>query len=567
MNKIYLLSFCYFALVQNTLAQLLELDVRHATVLPTNNYDRARLAYDNGDYTTAEKLLFAELEKGNFTPNDFLLFANTLQATNKPALAKEIFGEYAKRKEDKIITSAVNQLFDKSTTAPQKEYEIKSKYPISNPTTFGAKLYAESNGRMMAYEKLCDGNLIFRAEVLPDVQKLSFGSVAFFTNGEKAVASLIDKKKNTAKLYLFLLKKGKWSKPKELFAGTPGNFAFPYIDEKNNILYFSSDKAGSIGGYDIFKSIYWEDTFEAPISLGNKINSKGNDINPTIDNEILYFSSNGHPSKGGYDIYEYKNNDAEDNQPVNLTHLNTVKNELAFVAHNPASFMVIRKDENNSKFINIQKPIIHTNLVGKISDSLGNFIPNAFVHVETDQSSGAYTITNEKGSFMYKSEIRMDTLKIRVLAEGYNAKQLTCENGANLAITMAKTTPIVVIKEIIKILREQPAPDSLGVVPSVEYRITEDQMSTHGVEESMDVLNETPSEGLFYIILDSKYDRQEANQSLKNLQSLFLDAQIVGYENGLYRIVVSAGYSEDSVMTTLNEVRQKKQDVWVLRPQ
>lgn len=568
MNKLHLIILSCFAIAQNTIAQLPELDVRHKTIFPKSTQERARLAYDTGDYKTAEKLLYTELEKGNFTSSDFLLFANILQANNKPALAREFYGEYAAFKEDGNTTYEINRLFD-TGSAPLKEYEIQSQYTISNPTTFDARLYAEANGRIMAYQKLCDGNLIFRAEIFQDVQKLSFGSIAFYSNGEKAVASLIDEKNNTSRLYLFLSKNGRWSKPKELFTDISGNFAFPHIDEKNKTIYFSSDKAGSIGGYDLFKSIYWDDNFEAPISLGNKINSAGNDINPTVYKEMFYFISNGHPSKGGYDIYECKTIDSENAQPTNLTYLNTVKNELAFVAHSPSSLMVTRKDENSSRFITIHKPIIRTTLTGKIMDTLGNLIPNAFLHIETNQSGGSYTVTNETGEFTYTSEIRADTLKVRVLADGYNPRELYSANGANLAVTIIKTKPIEIIREIIKIIREQPIYDSLST-DSLDAEIaTENNDSSIKVEESEDepIMTTAPNVGLFYIILNSTYDLDDAKESLENLQLLFSNAELLDYTNGLYRIVISAGNNEESALTTFNEIRQIKQDVWILRPQ
>jgi len=116
--------------------------------------------------------------------------------------------------------------------------------------------------------------------------------------GTKAVVSLIDNLKSTSKLYYLYQKKGKWKKPIELFSDTKGNYAFPYMSIDSKTLYFSSDRAGGQGGYDIYASIWNGDGFEKPINLGSEINSAGNEINPILANDWLYFSSNGHVALG-----------------------------------------------------------------------------------------------------------------------------------------------------------------------------------------------------------------------------------------------------------------------------
>ncbi|MCH2045542.1 MAG: OmpA family protein [Saprospiraceae bacterium] len=74
-----------------------------------------------------------------------------------------------------------------------------------------------------------------------------------------------------------------------------------------NYLLFSSDMEGGEGGWDIWYAEIKEDgsTFE-PINMGKMVNTFVDEITPYFDaNEnILYFSSNGHPSMGGLDIFK-----------------------------------------------------------------------------------------------------------------------------------------------------------------------------------------------------------------------------------------------------------------------
>ena len=71
-------------------------------------------------------------------------------------------------------------------------------------------------------------------------------------------------------------------------------------------LYFTSERPGGLGGRDIYKSEMREDgIWDEPINLGANINTEYDDDAPFIhpDNKTLYFSSMGHNSLGGYDIF------------------------------------------------------------------------------------------------------------------------------------------------------------------------------------------------------------------------------------------------------------------------
>ncbi len=74
-----------------------------------------------------------------------------------------------------------------------------------------------------------------------------------------------------------------------------------YGDE---VLFFSSDMPGGKGGYDLYYSAYKGETeYGIPTNLGNVINTPDDELTPFYIDGKLYFSSNGHPSLGGYDIF------------------------------------------------------------------------------------------------------------------------------------------------------------------------------------------------------------------------------------------------------------------------
>lgn len=86
------------------------------------------------------------------------------------------------------------------------------------------------------------------------------------------------------------------------------NFAHPTISNDGFVMYFSSDMEGGKGGMDIYMSKKDSSgAWGAPVNLGDKINTAGNEVFPFVSaTGILYFSSNGLDGLGGLDIYETK---------------------------------------------------------------------------------------------------------------------------------------------------------------------------------------------------------------------------------------------------------------------
>ena len=136
------------------------------------------------------------------------------------------------------------------------------------------------------------------------------GSVFFFTRREK-----MDGNND-----LYMCKKlpnGKWGLPFRLpdNINTPANEDFPFLTEDCSTLYFSSEGHNSMGGYDLFKT-YWnqeDNTFTKPENLGYPINSTDDDrsISVTPDNRVGYVSAFRPGGFGDLDAYRVRFNDNE----------------------------------------------------------------------------------------------------------------------------------------------------------------------------------------------------------------------------------------------------------------
>ncbi|MFA6570808.1 MAG: OmpA family protein [Bacteroidota bacterium] len=81
----------------------------------------------------------------------------------------------------------------------------------------------------------------------------------------------------------------------------------PALSADGNVLFFASDRWMDTKGVDLWFSIRLADgTWSEPVNCGDSINSRCDEITPFVsrDGKHLLFSSNGHETVGGYDIFQ-----------------------------------------------------------------------------------------------------------------------------------------------------------------------------------------------------------------------------------------------------------------------
>lgn len=131
-----------------------------------------------------------------------------------------------------------------------------------------------------------------------------------------------------------------WGKP-QLLGGNvnvPGyNSTHPCVSRLPNgqvVLYYTSDRPGGMGGYDIWYTTLLKPTQPSnSINLGMPVNSDSNDVSPFYDGEssLLFFSSNRAGGLGGYDIYCAQGQRNAWQPPFNMGEgLNSTENDLFF---------------------------------------------------------------------------------------------------------------------------------------------------------------------------------------------------------------------------------------------
>jgi len=142
-------------------------------------------------------------------------------------------------------------------------------------------------------------------------------------------------------IYFSYFSDKRWTIPEN--AGHVINSSFsdkqPSLSPDGTTLYFSSNRPGGFGGMDLYYSTRdINGTWKAPINMGNKINTSGDDISPFIhpDNQTFYFSSDGHPGMGKKDIYFCRRmDDGSWSTPQDIGYpINTYRDELGLVINN-----------------------------------------------------------------------------------------------------------------------------------------------------------------------------------------------------------------------------------------
>lgn len=89
------------------------------------------------------------------------------------------------------------------------------------------------------------------------------------------------------------------------------NSDFDDICPQVNIDYiiFASNREGGYGGYDLYYSYFENNQWNTPVNFGAEINTEFDEINPVsiyyidYNNDLMFFSSNRTGGKGGFDIY------------------------------------------------------------------------------------------------------------------------------------------------------------------------------------------------------------------------------------------------------------------------
>jgi len=221
---------------------------------------------------------------------------------------------------------------------------------------------------------------------------------------------LLYKDVNGGDIYVSELNGADWGVPVLLEAPVNTSSWEPHacLTSDNRALYFISDRPGGFGGRDIYKCLRLPNgKWGAAQNLGSTINTKYDEdgifIHP--DGKQIYFSSKGHQSMGGFDIFTSKINDENGNWalPVNYGYpVNTTDDDVFLVTSVDGKRAYFSSDKEGGfgekdiyliEFPEFQPRDI-TVLIGKIINNSGASIANNEIVIVNTATSDTVQVLN-----------------------------------------------------------------------------------------------------------------------------------------------------------------------------
>ncbi len=144
-------------------------------------------------------------------------------------------------------------------------------------------------------------------------------------------------KNNSGDLYVCRMKKGEWTAPKSLskFNSKHREVSMCISSDESTLYFVSSNTKTGYGGTDIYistKNI--KGKWQKPVNAGNVINTFSDELGVSLgaNDSVLYFSSKGHNSMGGYDVFQSSlSNVGLWSKPINLGYpINTPNDDIFY---------------------------------------------------------------------------------------------------------------------------------------------------------------------------------------------------------------------------------------------
>lgn len=245
-------------------------------------------------------------------------------------------------------------------------------------------------------------------------------------------------------------REGKWSSPLKLNnkINTRGNEKSPFVHPDNRTLYFSSDGLPGLGGYDIFFSkTDSTGNWGIPKNIGYPINSEADDLGffVSTDGKTGYFASNKLKGKGGWDVYSFPLYEGARPEKVLF-----VKGDL-------------KKENNDTTPINanVELKNIKTNEVSRVSvdSATGHYVGVVNFDSDVIMTIKRKDYAFESAYFSQDDPVTLEPIQVDVpltrmeVGKSYRLNNIYYEtNSAEL-----KGESVAVVREFLEFLEENPA--------------------------------------------------------------------------------------------------------------
>lgn len=549
--------------IQSSFAQLIELEIiqpKSYQIPQLSNSAKAKYHYDLGRFEECIEYMFKALETEKPTAFDHLILANSLNATDKMALANEFYNEYLRISGQEY--GAIPDIKDRLLRKDSSEQPIIS-YLDTTSNAYGiypaqSAYVSRSNAGLISGIIDCDMKMKQKAFSFSSSSIWINTGICYFNGGYRAIISRVNTSSSESKLFETELTKDGWSEPEQLKFQLKGvNYAFPYLDEKNNILYFSSDQEGGSGGYDIYLSYYSKGKYEDPINLGFKVNTAGHEISPSIDNGYLVFSSNGLPGKGGFDIYRFKTIDDFTFILLHDKKYSSAYDDYDIQSLGNKEYLVNRYEAKKGRMLHYSYPVAHSLFTYRVTDQNSLPIKQATVLIGRD-NEGSFTRTNSLGMGQFTLLGNQTEQKVIIIAEGYESLSTTVKSLGINEIILKEIESV----NIVKVVNTRDSTDE-----EVSFVAEKDSSASHEPQTpDLEVGVSLPQKGYYYIIVASARDYSSAYKSWSTWVETFEGLEIIKFSENLYRIGYKSGRTELNAISQLQSALKVKKDAWIIRP-
>lgn len=332
------------------------------------------------------------------------------------------------------------QLLEKATESDGLDYKIFNLEGNSPQTDFAPSFYGDqllfSSGRIqgkgLRYAPGNEGYFnIYGASVKPDgqigtihdfkgVQDTDYHrATPFYAEGLNSVFYVLS---NTQDGNLAFDPKGKnaLAIAKQTIGGTmefllkdlSTSFYYPFYDQETGKLYFAADFKDGYGGTDLY-FVYTNNghVMSAPINLGPRINSPGNEVAPFIFEGSFYFASDVFYGLGGMDIYKANMGVEEDfGIPINLGRgINSPHDDFGLIMRNEGEGLLGYFASNRPG--------------GKGKDDLYGFKVDEKPGLKTAIFKGRVVKSYREGFGVPQASVRLFDQQGNLLAETYTGSQ------------------------------------------------------------------------------------------------------------------------------------------------
>jgi len=250
-------------------------------------------------------------------------------------------------------------------------------------------------------------------------------------------------------LFKAIKENGKWTKISPLpFNSRSYSVSNPSVNKEGNLLYFSSNMPGSIGGIDIWRvRVNTDGSYGKPENLGNTVNTPDDEGFPFIsDDGILYFASNGLTGFGGLDVFSIDL--SKNGQPVNLGKpINTKNDDFAFTFNKEEKRGYLSSNRDGDDNVYSSVPVCEAQIATVVKNAkTGALLANARVVILDDKKNVLETkISNDKGEVTYDVECQRAYV-VEVYKDGFVTKSFPVAKIKEGKVTIdASIEPIDVI--------------------------------------------------------------------------------------------------------------------------